>query len=78
MCDWDGSGWAMLIGMVLFWALVVVAIVWLVRSAPWGGYHRPESPLDLLERRFASGEITADEYRERRSVLEGRKPPGGG
>jgi putative membrane protein len=73
--DTDASGWVMMIGMVLFWALIVVAIVWLVRSAPWGGHHHRESPLEMLDRRFASGEITAEEYRERRSVLQGQ-PPG--
>lgn len=75
MDGWGAGGWAMMIGMVLFWALVIVVIVWLVRSQSWGAHHHPDSPLDLLDRRFASGEITADEYRERRSILRGEDPP---
>jgi len=30
-----------------------------------------ESPLDILARRFASGEISADEYQKARDLLKG-------
>lgn len=60
-------------GMVLFWVLIVMGIVWLARGAPTGPTGtRTETPLQLLDRRFAAGEITADEYSERREVLIGR------
>ena len=63
----------MMFGMVLFWVLVVMGIVWLARGAPTGPTAtRTETPLQLLDRRFAAGEITADEYSERREVLIGR------
>jgi len=29
-----------------------------------------ESPLDILKRRYASGEITKEEYEERKKILE--------
>jgi putative membrane protein len=31
---------------------------------------KKDSPLDILRRRFASGEITKDEYMERKEILE--------
>jgi hypothetical protein len=53
--------------------LVVVDIVLLVRGrsgrSPWPGAGR-EAGIDVLERRFAEGELTLEQYRERRSVLE--------
>lgn len=68
-----GVGWmiAMMIGMALFWGLVILGIVWLIRSAPWG-HHSHGSPLEILDRRFAAGEMSAEEYRERRNVLQGK------
>ncbi|WP_159674179.1 SHOCT domain-containing protein [Streptomyces mexicanus] len=56
---------------------------WRGPDGPWrGGAGRPagDSPLAVLGRRFASGEIDEDEYRRRLSVLEeqfGRPGKGG-
>lgn len=76
MDGWGAGGWAMMIGMVLFWAVVIVVIVWLVRSAPWDARHHGQgTALDVLDRRFAAGEISADEYRERQSILRGDDKP---
>jgi putative membrane protein len=67
-----GAGWMILMMavMVLFWAAIVLGIVWLVRGATggWAG-PRSESATEVLQRRFAEGEISADEYRTRREVL---------
>jgi putative membrane protein len=72
--DWhhDGPGW-WIVFPVLFWILVVGGLVWLFRArGMWGPPrmvgHR-ETALDVLERRYARGEIGLDEYRERRAVL---------
>lgn len=77
----DMGGWwiLMMIGMLLFWAAVIVGIIWLVRSSSDGWKSgRRETPLEILERRFAEGAISADEYHERREVLaRGAKPPSG-
>ena len=59
----------------LFWILVIAGLFFLFRRrGPWGPhrYQGPqrESAAELLERRFAAGEISSDEYRERRSVLD--------
>jgi len=58
-------GWTM---MIVFWVAVVALIVWAVRStAPTP--RRESDPIDILERRFALGEIDGDEYEKRRRTL---------
>lgn len=74
-----GTGWwiVMMLGMVVFWGGAIVLIVWLVR----GGLDRPRTPVvsatEILERRFAEGAITVDDYRARREVLENGATSGG-
>lgn len=77
MDGWGAGAWlVMVVGMILFWALVIVCIVWLVRTNPWSGPKSGEgSAMELLDRRFAAGEISSDEYRQRRAVLRGEDPP---
>jgi uncharacterized membrane protein len=57
----------------LFLLLLIAGILFLVRSrsgrSPWTGGGR-ETGIDVLERRFAEGELSLEQYRERRSVLE--------
>jgi putative membrane protein len=58
----------MMVGMALFWIAMVALIVWAaggLRSSSG----RQETPLDILERRFAEGAISADDYRRRRQAL---------
>ena len=55
--------------MLVFWLLVVIAIVvfvkWLgVRASAPGS--RDKSPLDVLQDRYARGEIDREEYEEKR------------
>ncbi|WP_026256730.1 SHOCT domain-containing protein [Mycobacterium sp. 155] len=76
------SGWGyagMVIGMVLFWALIIVGIVALIRfstgntqagSIPQFSPYT-ESPEQLLAARFARGEIDEAEYQQRLAVLRG-------
>ncbi len=62
------------LGMLAFWGLVVVGVALLVRTLT--GPHRltegpgPESAVDILKRRYASGEITQDQYDQMRRQLE--------
>ena len=54
--------------MLLWWVLVIAGIVWLLRSI--GG--QPESrggARRLLDERFAAGELSVDEYQQRRRAL---------
>lgn len=77
MPRWDGYGmnvWGfalMTVSMVLFWALIIAAMVALVRYV--GRTGRVErgtvSAEDLLRERFARGEIDEDEYRRRLQTL---------
>ena len=68
-----GGGW--FLAAPLFWLLLIVGIVLLVRGGgrpPWTGGGR-ETGIDVLERRFAEGELSLEQYRERRSVLEEKR-----
>ncbi|MDT0442725.1 SHOCT domain-containing protein [Streptomyces johnsoniae] len=70
----DGPGpWLLLIP--LLWAAIAALAFWLLRRTVWRGGRGPghETPAGLLGRRFAAGEIEAEEYRARLAVLgEGR------
>ncbi|HEX6662034.1 MAG TPA: SHOCT domain-containing protein [Gaiellaceae bacterium] len=74
-----GWGWMalMMVFMVLFWGAVIFGIVWLVRGSTQGRWTPGEPPvskesaLDILERRFAEGAISEEDYRARRAVLLG-------
>lgn len=70
MDDW-GAGWwiAMAVMMIVFWALVIVGAVWLVRSLATGRERGGGDPLAVLDHRLAKGEISVEEYRERRELL---------
>jgi uncharacterized membrane protein len=60
----------MMIGMGLFWLALILGVVWLVRD---GLDHRRQQPeetaLAILDRRFAEGAVSIDEYQQRRDVL---------
>ena len=79
----DGGGAVLL---VLFWVALIVVIVWALtrlfprdgRSASPASPASPvvparggDSPLGILDRRLASGEIDVDTYARVRSALEG-------
>lgn len=74
-----GAGWwiVMVLMMILFWGLVIAGVVWLVRSLAGGqhGSHRRD-PVEVLDHRLASGEISVEEYRERRELLSKQSEPG--
>ncbi len=59
---------------VAFWVGIVVLAVRLIRGAATRGERAP-SALDVLEERYARGEITREEFAERRAVLLGQEPP---
>jgi putative membrane protein len=69
----DGWGWGLglgMLGMVVVWVLVVAAVVLGVRAltADRGGF-TPASARELLDRRFAAGELTREQYEEMRRTL---------
>jgi putative membrane protein len=56
----------------LIWLTVIVGLVFLFRRWSWRGYDRRSSGADVLAERYARGEITEDEYRQRLRVLRER------
>jgi len=78
MMNWyrDGYGWSNGGGMVLMaviWILIIGLGIWLVTwltrrdtSVP-----RQETPRQILDRRFAAGEIDAASYAQARRLIEG-------
>ena len=60
-------------GMHLFWWVVwIMMLIWifvLPYRIPFQRY-KIDSPLDILQKRFASGEITNEEYQEKKKILE--------
>ena len=60
-------------GMHWVWWFVWIMLLFWIFAIPYnipGQRNRKDSPLDILQRRFALGEITADEYQERKQILE--------
>jgi putative membrane protein len=58
---------------VLVWILLLAGAVALLRwSRPSGRAERTRDAREVLDDRFARGEIDADDYAARRRVLEGR------
>ena len=69
-----GGSWGW-VGMLAFWVLLIAGIVFLVRWAASQGRERPtagprsDAPLDILKRRYASGEINRDEFEQKKRDL---------
>ena len=64
-----GGFWFMPIIMIVFWGLVIWGIVALVRGVSAGSTGpsaQTDSALEILKRRYARGEITKQEYEERK------------
>ena len=68
-------GFLALAGTVVFWTLLIVLLVKLLKTKPSLSVHQSSSALQVLEERYARGEITREEYFERRAVLSGQAPP---
>ncbi len=74
---WGPGAWVVMgLFMVVFWGLVVAAIVALVGMTRGhdarGDDSRRDDALRILDERFARGEIDADEYSKRRDLLRTR------
>lgn len=68
---WGGMGIGM-IGMAIFRILVLVLIVALVKGMMHSGARQPEkTALDILQERYAAGEIERDKYEQKKCDLGG-------
>ena len=75
MGSWWGMGFGW-ISMILFWGLVILAIAalakWLMQQPSSGGSPRDKTPLQILQERYARGEIDRQEYEQKRQDLMSR------
>lgn len=68
MMGWYGGG----IMMIIFWALLIALIVWVVREA--GGRHSHSAhsgsqALDILKERYAKGDISKEEFETKKKDI---------
>jgi putative membrane protein len=72
-----GYGWGMGFGgwifMGLFWVVVLGLVMWgviaLLGGARTGGRQQAETPEEILDRRFAQGELDPEAYQRAREQL---------
>ena len=84
MGNWGGYGWwgmgFGLLFMILFWGLVILGIValvrWLARESQAGreqdgrALPRDKTPLEIVQERYAHGEIDRAEFEQKRQDLQ--------
>lgn len=71
-----GGGWGFgMIGMALWWLLIILGIVllvkWLVGGGPGGARTAGDRALEILKERYARGEIDKNEFEEKKRDLRG-------
>ena len=60
-------------GMHFIWWFVWAIMLFWIFATPYsipGQRSKKDSPLDILQKRFASGSISTEEYKEKKSILE--------
>ena len=60
-------------GMDIIWWFVWIGLLFWIFALPYnipGQRRRMESPFDILQKRFASGEISSEEYQASKKILE--------
>ncbi len=57
--------------MFFWWFLIIVLIIFVIRSLSNSGQHGQikETPMEILKRRYANGEIDEEEYNKRKREL---------
>ena len=69
MMYYNGNFW----GMHLIWWFVWLILLFWIFATPYdipGQRKKKDSPLDILKKRFASGEITKEEYLEKKGIID--------
>ncbi|HZP10609.1 SHOCT domain-containing protein [Methyloceanibacter sp.] len=60
---------------LIFWllilAVIIAVVVWVSRSQSLAGGERRSGGLDVLEQRYARGEISREEYLEKKRDIAG-------
>ena len=60
-------------GMHFIWWFIWLMLLFWIFFTPWsipGERRKKDDPLDILKKRFASGEITKEQYLEDKKLLE--------
>jgi putative membrane protein len=60
--------WGMSVWWWLFWTFIVIAFFAFLTPVP-RSRHR-STPIEILQRRYAAGELTSQEYEERKAKIE--------
>lgn len=68
-------GWFAPFGMLLFWVVVIVVLIavvrWIMLTGRGGSATKTdESALGILKKRYAAGEITKDEFEQLKKDIE--------
>ncbi len=70
-----GSGWGGIFPMffgVIFWVVIIIIAYVILKniSNKGGSFISPETPIDILKKRYARGEITKEEFEKmKRDIL---------
>lgn len=77
MDGWGAPGWGMgfgLIFMILFWGLIIFGVIaiikWLAGASGKAGTAAPKSARQVLDERYARGEIDREEFEQKKRDLE--------
>lgn len=66
-------GWIIAVGMIIFWGLVIAGAVFMIRAIARGSggdsSTQHHSALEILKRRYASGEISKQEFEDKKKDL---------
>jgi len=69
----DGYGYGMGSGVwifgLIFWILILIGLVLLIKYLWEGGAKKEESALELLKKRYARGEMGKEEFEEKKKDL---------
>ena len=60
-------------GMHLIWWFIWGVFLFWIFATPYdvpGQRRKRDTPLDILHKRFASGQITTEEYQEKKKILD--------
>lgn len=67
-------GWGMMgfvggLTMLVFWAIFIAAIVWVMREISGKNARTDSRALDILKERYAKGEITKEEFESKKKDI---------
>ncbi len=63
-----GGGWMM---MVIWWVIIIAAVAVVIKSfsQPKWQYPREDSAIEILKKRYARGDISKEEFEEKKKEL---------